>query len=597
VGNPPSQCLVGQEIDVGFYMNGTLMNLAGDELWSTIPAAPDTVTTSCLYQNYTVSAVQMCGGGWDAQQLLRWNQTYVAYQGNANDAFFGTDIGRPGFVGGFTNGTVATETAATLFAPANYHPTIVPGATDAVFNAITGYPVLYPTAFPAAQYDLRAYTYGYIQDQAYQVYGNLGQVANSRINLVIGVNVTLDILFKKQHIITPTGANMSTRVRLFNDHEDLVAEWMSSEGTYTTASGFTRAADGTTQYPFGNLPAIPSPKPLNTYNYLPGGTTLLHVLMAGLPAVPGGAEQVGPFAYAAPKGTSYGDPIVSVTNACGFSINCFNNPGTSWNNPGYFPNYGIPGASDYQGSWTAEVDFVNWYLNNTVTLQQPLTDSLQAKSGNQYPNYYQPIAGLLMGESYHIIPGTTATSGISVTEDLAFSKAGVSENGKPIQMAWNHLGPYSQQGVWQISGAHNSGEASGIFEVDLNGLVTGYALAFNYVNEFRPLSWGTITVTGAGLPSSGLKFYTYDGIYEAYVPGTHGGASGSGTYKFVISSTGYATQTFSVAVSSGMTSRGTNVYLQESNIPIPEFSSTAIIAFSAFASSLCLLRRGRKPTG
>ena len=83
------------------------------------------------------------------------------------------------------------------------------------------------------------------------------------------------------------------RVRLFNDQGNLVAEWMSSEGTYTTASGFARAADGTTQYPFGNLPAIPSPKPLNTYNYLPGGTTLLHVLMAGLPAVPGGGQQVG----------------------------------------------------------------------------------------------------------------------------------------------------------------------------------------------------------------------------------------------------------------------------------------------------------------
>jgi hypothetical protein len=161
----------------------------------------------------------------------------------------------------------------------------------------------------------------------------------------------------------------------------------------------------------------------------------------------------------------------------------------------------------------------------------------------------------------------------------------------------NHLGPYSQQVVWQIANAHLSGEASGIFEVDLNGLVTGNALAFNWADEFRPLSWGTITVTGAGLSSSGLNFYTCDGIYEAYVPGTQRSASGSGTYKFVISSPGYATQTFNIAVSSGMTSRGTNVYLQDSNIPIPEFSSTAIMTLSAFASSLFLLRRGHKLTG
>jgi hypothetical protein len=601
-GTPPSQCLVGQEIDVGFYMNGALINLAGDELWSSIPAAPDTVTTSCLYQNYTASAVQMCGGGWDAK-TRRFNGTYVNYQGNTNDAFFGTDIGRPGFVGGFTNGTLATETAPTLFAPANYNPTLVPGTNDAVFNAITGYPVLYPTAFPAGQYDLRAFSYGYIQNQPFQVYGSLGHVADSRINLVIGVNVTLDMLFKKQHIITPTSANMSARVRLFDDQANLVAEWMSSEGVYAGAkvsgqvgqlkqvNGFATAADGETQFPFGNLGTVPLPQPVNTLNYLPGGVTELKVLLAGLPAVPGGAQQVGPFAYAAPKGTSYGDPVVSVTVACGFGINCFGNPGVKWNNPGYFQNYGILGASDYQGGWTAEVDFVNWYQNNTSTLQQPLTDGLQTLSGNQYPNYYQPVTGLLMGESCHIVPGTTATSGISMTEDLAFSKAGVSQS-----MAPNHLGPYSQQGVWQISNAHLSGEASGIFEVDLNGLVSGNVLAFNWADEFRPLSWGTITVTGAGLPSTGLNFYTYDGIYQAYVPGTQGGASGSGTYKLVISSPSYATQTFNLAISSGMTSGGTNVYLQESNIPIPEFSSNAIIAFGTFASSLYVLRRGRKPT-
>jgi hypothetical protein len=549
-------------------------------MWSSIPAAPDTVTTSCLYQNYTTSAIQACGGGWDTS-ARRVNGTYVNYQGNTNDAFFGTDIGRPGYVGGYTNGTIATETATTLFSPVTYSPTKVPGANNAVFNSITGFPILFPTAFPTGQYDIRGYTYGYVQNKGYTVNGALGQVADMKINLIIGVNITLDILFKKQHVITPTGANMSARVRLFNDQSNLVAEWMSSEGTYTTASGFARAADGTTQYPFGNLPAIPSPKPLNTYNYLPGGTTLLHVLMAGLPAVPGGGQQVGPFAYAAPKGTSYGDPVVSVTQACGFDINCFGNAGTKWNNPGYFPNYGILGASDYQGSWTAEVDFLNWYANNT-------------KTGT--PNYYAPVLGLLMGESYHVIPGTTAKSGISITEDLAFSKWGVSEYGKPIEMAPNHLGPYSQQGVWQIANAHSSGEVSGIFEVDLNGFVSGNALAFTWSNEFRPLSWGLLTVTGAGLPGTGLKFYTYDGIYQAYLPSTIG-ASGSVIYTFSLTTEGYAPQTWKAAVSSGMTSTGQNLYLEQTNIPVPEFSNIAIIGFSAFASSIYLLRRGRKSTG
>ena len=197
-----------------------------------------------------------------------------------------------------------------------------------------------------------------------------------------------------------------------------------------------------------------------------------------------------------------------------------------------------------------------------------------------------------MGESYHIILGTTATSGISVTEDLALTKTGVTQS-----MAPNHLGPYSQQGVWQVSNAHNSGEASGIWEVDLNGLVTGNALAFNYENEFRPLSWATISVTGAGLPSTGLSFYTYDGIYQAYLPGAQAGASGSNTYKFTFAMRGYASQIFNIAVSSGMSSGGANVYLQESNVPVSEFSTVAIMILITFAASVYLLRRGRKLKG
>ena len=55
-----------------------------------------------------------------------------------------------------------------------------------------------------------------------------------KINVLIGVNVTLDILFKKESIITGTLNNMSARVRLFDDSGQLVSEWMSSEGVYVT---------------------------------------------------------------------------------------------------------------------------------------------------------------------------------------------------------------------------------------------------------------------------------------------------------------------------------------------------------------------------
>jgi hypothetical protein len=356
---------------------------------------------------------------------------------------------------------------------------------------------------------------------------------------------------------------------------------MSSEGTYTTDSGYSRAADGTSPYPFGNIAAIPTgpnvPNMLNTYNYIPGGTTDLKVLMAGIPMVPPGGQTEGPRAKDVPSAGYTGDPITgNAQQFCGFDLICFGNPGSNWNNAGFYPNIGIPGSPDYKGGWTAEVDFVNWYVNNTISTYIPTGGTQQYGS-----QYYPPVVGLLMGESYHVIPGTIAKSGISLTEDLALSAA---PRGRGHTMAPNHLGPYSQEGVWQINNAPESGEASAIYEVDVNGLVSGNALAFTWSNEFRPLSWALVNV----VPASGTgswNFYTYDGQYQAYLA--------PGNYKFTISMPGIAAQTFTVAVSAGQTGTGNDIYLEESNIPIPEFSTIAIVAFSALAASLYVLRRKR----
>jgi hypothetical protein len=463
---------------------------------------------------------------------------------------------------------------------------------------------LFPTAFESGRYDLRGFTYGYVQDETFSVYVQRGQVADIKLNLVVGVNVTLDILFKKEHIITATNANMSVRVRLFDDSGNLVAEWMSSEDTYVTVNGIAHGADGTKQYPFGpSFPLIPSiPKLLNSYNFLPGGVKLLHVVMSGLPSVPplGQESKAGLVTYKQFMGKFiggpyFGDPIFTHTlniqygwgrsDACDFSLDCYANPGPNWNAPGFFPNTGILGAPDYQGGWTAEIDFVNWYANNTSSTQNCVVSLQIGTTCYGSGNYYPPVPGLLMGESYHIIPGTTAKSGISLVEDGALDFVFLGHS-----MAPNHLGPYSQQGTWQISGAHNSGEASAIYEVDLNGLVSGNALAFTWSNEFRPLSWGTLTVTGAGLLSTGLNFYTYDGVYEAYLPSTRGSA-GSVFYTFSLNAPGYAPQTWKGAVSPGQTGKGQNLYLEQTNIPVPEFSTLTILTFTALAASVYVLRR------
>jgi len=407
--------------------------------------------------------------------------------------------------------------------------------------------------FDTGQYSFQAFTYGYIQDQVPSVYVTRGQVADIKINLIIGVNITLDILFKKEHVITPTAMNMTGRVRLFDDSGNLVADWMTSEGVYVLSAangGLHRAAaaDGTlvpslTGGPFDAQLGVSGDPFLNQiyqgYNYLPWNVSLLHVNMAGR------SQVWNPW-----EGDYRCDPVFGCSDQ------------SSYANGGWGLNTGILGGADYQGGWTAEVDFVPVYGFNSTG-----------------PAYYPPVNGLLMGESYHIIPGTTAKSGISYTEDGAQALLMHS-------MAPNHLGPYSQEGTWQISNAHNSGEASGVFEVDLNGFVSGNALAFNWANEFVTTSWYAVTVAPASGTGGPWTFYTADGMYQAFLT--------PGTYSFTIAGPGLTSQTLSLAVSSGQTGTGANVYLQQSGIPVPEFSSLALVAFSALAASLYVLRRRRK---
>src|SRR5208337_4127713 len=577
--------------DVGFYpvTNGTggaLADYFGSETSYLPPSVNGATTYGGLYQGPggidcvtgvtpSYSCAQMDGGGRNV--LPGYELSHAVYYGQS---------ARYAFVGGYTSGSFGFLRAKVLLK-----------------NSMWTTPILtWPLVFTQGEYNLAAYTYGYIQDKDFQAYAQNGQVADMKINLIIGVNVTLDILFKKESIITPTAMNMSARVRLFNDQGQLVSEWMSSEGTYvdhtghaiaangalpTTASGLCPAGAGGLVglncyplYPFSNQGGSPYTSPssdLNGYDFVPGGTTLLHVLMAGLPQqIPFGSNI---------NGVYFADPLQG--GACDFELDCY--PAAYAAYP--FPYTGIAGAPDYTGGWTAEADFVPWFANNTSTMELASGGSqspVSGYTGGVFAQYYPPVNGLLMGESYHIIPGTTAPSGISWTEDMALSSSFVGHS-----MAANHLGPYSQQGVWQIAGTHNSGEASAIFEVDLNGFVSGNVLAFTWSNEFRTLSWGSlgsettgfgnIQVTGAS--GASWVYATYDGVYQMFLP--------TGNYKFTLSQPGYAPQTWSYSVSPGQSGSGANVYLEQSNIPVPEFSAVAVVAFSALAASLYLLKRRR----
>jgi len=529
--------------------------------------------------NFVDDACYFCNGFYSglvnpAVQNSTAGNYFTEFQGtgvgNAYGVWFGQDdrysqfnYDTPGHIGFYVGGRMSETTGKFTTG----------GAKNAWGLFTSG--LLYPTAIDSGQYSFMGWTYGYIQDKQFSVYANKGQIADMKINLIIGVNITLDILFKKEHIISGTPYNMSARVRVFDDSGNLVATWMSSEGVYGNATGTYHSnvfqtgravgAEGTSQYPFDL-----------GLNYLPGGVNLLHLKLAGLPMAPETAYGYGP-----DLGTTYGDPVFT-PGAGDFELDMWPISATM------FPNEGILGQPDYTGTgWTAEVDFVNWYMNDTI-LSNPLdpfadAGTLAPKANGYWSNFYPVVPGLLMGESYHIIPGYAPQ--LSLTENGALNA-----NFLGHSMAANHLGPYSQEAIWSLTSAHNSGETSGIWEVDLNGYLTGTALAFTWSNEFRTISWYTVSVVGAANGSLPMLSYTNDGMYEFYlVPGQ---------YSMTLSGPGYAaTPMGSISVTSGQTSTpgaGVNVGLPPTNIPVPEFSGIAIVAFSALAASLYLLRRRRR---
>jgi len=373
-----------------------------------------------------------------------------------------------------------------------------------------------------------------------------GQVSDIKINLVIGANLTVDILFKKESIITPTAFNMSGRVRVFSDDGHLVGEWMTSQGVNSTCTSSgtlptctaVGEVGGASVASYGGLPVK-----YGNLNYIPVGTTILRTTIAGLP-------MLGAWHWSNYKG----DPVFANSRATGFEIDALD--------LSYFPNMGIDGYPNYQGGYSVEVDFVNWY-NPT--------------------SFYPPPAGLLMGESFHTVPGHPENP-FGWTEVAALSTAFVGHS-----MAPNHLGPYAQRGVWSLTNAPLSGSSSGIFEVDLRGYISGVLYAFTWSGEFRTLSWANVQVLGAG--NATFNSYSWDGIYELYLD--------PGAYTMTITEwgpggEGHQVVSASISVGDGQSTTGQNFYIEQSQIPIPEFTGLAVVAFSALAASLYLLRRRRR---
>jgi hypothetical protein len=78
-------------------------------------------------------------------------------------------------------------------------------------------------ALPTDVYSIRAFTYGYVQEQPPLTYASTGSQADIAVYLTIGVNLTLLIKFKREALFTSNPFNMSMRVRVYNELGQLVA--------------------------------------------------------------------------------------------------------------------------------------------------------------------------------------------------------------------------------------------------------------------------------------------------------------------------------------------------------------------------------------
>ncbi len=452
--------------------------------------------------------------------------------------------------------------------------------------------------FDTGTYSFIAYSYGYGQFGTYNAYAQRGGFGDIRINLLKGVNITINIPFKKEGILTPTEFNMSMRVRIFDDQGRVVAtaetktpgpshyndaqplgigRASTSGGTYyvdpfatspsaanglTTIDGSDNTADtflwygtwnGVTGWQaFDSDPDHDGVPDFSWYNnnnkgyttWIPAGTQQVRVFIAGI--------------------YDTGDPL----------------HGTPVLKPvpeRIFQTSGINGSSgtiinSYQGGWTVEVDTWNEY-------PAPKFDQSTGMplSTNWYPPAPPNIEGILEGDSFHTIPGSSEGPYGYVKDRLA-------KNG---------FGPYGQQGVWAIPNAPMDSETSAIYELDKRGYLSGSILGFIWSNELRTQSWVTIQ---ASLTQGGPAYthWSWDAMFDMYLP--------AGQYALSVitwtpnGNQGYRTVNSTISVSDGQSANGVLFQLERSNIPIPEFPAVGTIAILAAIAETILLHRGQRWT-
>jgi hypothetical protein len=235
------------------------------------------------------------------------------------------------------------DMASPVFLQENFHVGFLWSSTTYRTSAFRSNLAIYPGV-----YALNVWTYGYVQDDVAAL-GDLGDVdvsvgwlgaqADSNLRAIVGVNFTIRMLFKTEHIFAGIPYNASIRLRVYDEGDTLIAaaSLFSDAGTLVPSSQAGFFADG--------MKLLHHPIPAGTQ-------TLEYRNLAGLSDYVEAGGQ-------------------NVRTATLFS-----------------PDHGVWGMSQhpgaYSGDWLVMVDIVNWYPSAT-TYYPPVPGLLQGESPYFYP--------------------------------------------------------------------------------------------------------------------------------------------------------------------------------------------------------------------
>lgn len=198
-------------------------------------------------------------------------------------------------------------------------------------------------------YAVNAWTYGYVQEGVVTLgdFGDnlvsvdMGNIADTHLKLIQGVEFNLTILFRKEGILSELPYNMSMRIRIYDDRDILIAAASTSYdiGAILSQSDSGFYADGTKVYSAGG-----------SVSPIPAGTRIVEYRgIAGL--------------------IGYTDPTVGAEAVQ--RVTLFSPDQGVWGNS----PYKIDGS--YTGNWRVIIELVTWYRPS---------------------DFYPPAPALLQGE-------------------------------------------------------------------------------------------------------------------------------------------------------------------------------------------------------